>query len=325
MATTEYTTASAERVQLWAKKIWLEMPREIFWGKFMKENDLNSPIEVKRDLEGNPGDRLTFYLANKLDGAGVAGDNILEDNEEQLVTNTDDVTLDQRRNAVRLKGQLSEKRTAFDQRAVAKSQLKTWLAEVIDDDLFSQFDTAPSTTIFGGNVASLALLTAGGVITPALMDRLVAKSAKADPKIWPVKINGEDYFVLVIHTDVAFDLERDSEWNQTIRDAGVRGDQNKIFTGRYGMYRGTVIHAHEKVPVGTDAGAGGNVAYASNMFLGRQAGCFAWGKRPEAWEKEFDYGNSIGFAIGAIWGFTKAVFNGTDHAYIALRTARTNV
>lgn len=321
---TEYTTASAERVQLWAKKIWLEMPREIFWGKFMKENDMNAPIEVKRDLEGNPGDVLTFYLANKLDGQGVSGDDTLEGQEEQLVTNTDTVTLDQRRNAVRLKGQLSEKRTAFDQRSVAKSQLKTWLAEVIDDDLFTQFDTSPSTVVFGGSVASLAALAAGNVITPALIDRCVAKSAKADPKIWPIRVNGEDYYVLVIHTDTAYDLEQDSTWHAAQRDAGVRGDENKIFTGRHGMWRGTVIHTHEKVPVGTDAGSGGNVPYASNMFLGRQAGCFAWGKRPEAWEKEFDYGNSIGFAIGAIWGFTKAVFDGTDHAYIALRVARTN-
>ena len=63
MATTEYTTASAERVQLWAKKIWLEMPREIFWGNFMKENDLNSPIEVKVCQKN--AQALTYKLNNK--------------------------------------------------------------------------------------------------------------------------------------------------------------------------------------------------------------------------------------------------------------------
>ena len=324
MAETEYTTASSERVQVWAKRLWVEMPREIFWGRFMKENDMNAIIEVRRDLEGVPGDVYNYSLSRKLTGAGVTGDNQLEGSEEQLNTFQDTVTLDQRRNAVRLKGQLSMKRTAYDQPGQAKGHLKTWLAEVIDDDIFSKLDTNASTIQFGGNRASLAALTTADVITPTLIDRCVGRAAKADPKIWPVKVNGEAYFVLVIHTDVAFDLEQDGTWHQTQRDAGVRGDENKIFTGRYGMWRATVIHAHEKVAVANDGG-GGAVPYASNLFLGQQAGLFAWGRRPFAWEKEFDYGNSPGYAIGAIWGFKKSVFNAVDHALIALRTARTNL
>lgn len=325
MALTEYTTASPERVQLWAKKLWVEMPREIFWGKFMKENDTNAIIEVRRDLEGGPGDILNFDLARKLAGAGVSGDEMLEGSEEQLVTYQDDVTLDQRRNAIRLKGQLSQKRTAFDQPEISRTHLRTWLAEAIDDDIFTKMDANPSTIIFGANRASLATLTAADFITPAIIDRCVAKAHKADPKIWAVRVNGEDYFVLVIHTDVAYDLEQDATWHAAQRDAGVRGDENKIFTGRHGTWRGTLVFVHEKVPVAATAGAGGDIPWASNYFLGRQAGLYVWGKRPQAWEKEFDYGNSIGFAIGAIWGFTKAVFNATDHALISLRTARTNI
>ena len=48
--------------------------------------------------------------------------------------------------------------------------------------------------------------------------------------------------------------------------------------------------------------------YASNMFMGRQAGCFAWGKRPEAWEKEFDYNNQPGISVAKILGFLKPQF-----------------
>ena len=325
MATTEFTTASAERVQLWSKKLWLEMPRQIFWGKLMKENDDNAPIEVRRDLEANPGDKLTFTLSNKLTGDGVSGDTVLEGQEEQLPFYSDDVTVDQRRNAVRLQGQMSEKRTAFDQRTPAKSHLRTWLAEKIDDDIFTKMTTSPTTSVFGGNVASVATLTTAGVITTALMDRCVAKAHKALPKIWPVKIGGDEHWVLVIHTDVAFDLQQDTTWNTTQRDAGVRGMENLIFQGKHGTWRGIVLHAHEKVPVASDGGSGGDVPYASNIFMGRQAGLFVWGRRPSAAEKLFDYDNSIGFAIGAIWGVTKATFQAQDHASIALITARTNV
>lgn len=325
---TEFTTASPERVELWAKKLWIEMPREIFWGRFMKEGDdaMNSIIEVKRDLEGGPGDKLTFSLSSKLDGAGVSGDDTLEGQEEQMNFYSDDVTLDQRRNAVRLKGQLSEKRTAFDQRPAAKTQLKTWLAELIDDGIFTQFDTSPTTVVFGGATAtSVATLTTADQITPAKIDSLVAKAQKADPKIWPVRVGGGDYYVLVMHTDVAYDLRNDTTW-QGYQQNGAQepAEKNPIFNGRFGLYNKTILFDHEKVPIANNGGSGGDVPYASCPFLGRQAGLFAWGKRPEAWEKEFDYGNSIGFAIGAIWNFTKAVFNGSDYAMIALRVARTN-
>ena len=323
MALTEITTGATETVKRWASRVWAEMPRTIFWGRFMQESD-QAIIEVKRDLEGTTGDVLNFTFSKKLRGAGVENDDDLEGQEEELEYFSDTVTLRQRRNAVRLKGAMSERRTAFDQRKDSKSHLKTWMAETIDDFIFTQFDTNPTTTVFGGGRTSTALLIVTDLMTPTLIDQAVAKAKKADPKIWPVSVSGKDHYVLVIHTDSGYDLQRNSEWNQTQRDAGVRGDDNNIFTGAFGEWRGVVIHEHEKVPVSTTYGAGGDVPGASNMFLGMQAGLFAWGKRPEAWEKEFNYGASVGFAIGAIWDFTKAVFDGADHSYIAIRVARTN-
>ena len=74
----------------------------------------------------------------------------------------------------------------------------------------------------------------------------------------------------------------------------------------------------------TTWGAAADQSGATNMFLGRQAGLFAWGKRPEWWEKEFDYGSRQGFAIGAIYDMTKAVFDSVDHAVIEARTYRTS-
>ena len=71
MADTEFLTGAAETAKRWAAKIWTEMPREIYWGKFMREGDMNAIIEVKRDLEGQPGDRLTFTLATKLTGGEI--------------------------------------------------------------------------------------------------------------------------------------------------------------------------------------------------------------------------------------------------------------
>lgn len=118
MALTEFISSNAATVQRWAEKLWIEMPREIYWGKFMREGTIDTIIEVKRDLEGKPGDKLSYTLLRKLAGGGVLGDSQLEGQEEQMVTYTDTLTLDQVRNAVRLAGRLSERRTAFGKSVV---------------------------------------------------------------------------------------------------------------------------------------------------------------------------------------------------------------
>ena len=327
MADTEFATGAAETVKRWAAKLWVEMPREIYWGKFMKENDMNAVIEVKRDLEGNPGDQLTFTLLRKLSGAGVTGDDVLEGQEEQMNHFSDTVTLDQVRNAVRLKGRLSERRTAFDQRMGAKTVLKSWLAEYIDDDVFTQFTTGTAATriVYGGDATSTASIDSGDTITVAKIESVVARAQKATPKIWPVKTEEGEFYIACLHTDVGYDLRQSTQWLDASQEAGPRDyGRNNLFTGRLGIVGGTVVHAHEKIPVTTVWGSAADQPGATNLFLGRQAGLFAWGKRPEWWEKEFDYGARTGFAIGAIWDFTKAVFDAVDHAITEIRTYRTN-
>ncbi len=324
MADTEFLTGAAETVKRWATMLWQEAPELIYWGQFMKE-DMNAIIQVKRDLEGQPGDELTFTLLRKLSGAGVSGDAVLEGNEEQMNHYSDTVVLDQRRNAVRLKGRLSERRTAFDQRKNAKDVLKTWLAETIDDDIFTQFDTNPTSVVFGAGATSTATIVSTSTMTLALIDAAVAKAKKAAPKIWPVRVENRDYYVVCMHTDVEYDLRQSTAWQDNHQEAGPREyGTNAIFVGGMGVHGGAVLHSHVKVPIATTWGATGNETGASNLFLGRQAGLFAWGARPEWWEKEFDYNNRVGFAIGAIWDFTKAVFNGNDHGFMAIRTYRTN-
>lgn len=326
MADTEFLTGAAETVKRWAAALWQESVREIEWGKFMGE-DPNSIIQVKRDLEGQPGDNLTFTLRRRMAGAGVTGDDVLEGNEEQLNYFSDTITLEQTRAAVRLKGRLSERRTAFNQRTDAKDALKTWLAELIDDDIFTQFDTAPAATrtLFGGTATSTATIDSTSTITIAKLEQAKARAQKAAPKIWPTRTDEGQYFVAVLHTDVLYDLQQTATWLDDTQEAGPRDyKSNDLFTGRAGVRRGIVIHAHEKIPISTTYGSAADQPGASNFFLGRQAGLFGWGAKPEWWEKEFDYGNRVGFAIGAIWDFTKAVFDGVDHGFIAIRTYRTN-
>mgnify|MGYP001611696902 FL=1 len=323
-ALTTFAVGDAATAKRWARQTWIEAVREIYFGKFMRSNDKNALIDVKEDLEGQPGDRLTFYLTRKLSGDGRSGDDTLENNEEAMNTYIQNITIDQRRNAVRTAGRMSERRTAFNQRDAAKDVLKTWMAETIDNDIFTVLDTSPTRVLYGGtSTATTDITTASGI---AITDpnRIVARARKVTPKIWPVRVDNRDWYILLLHTDVGYDLSIIQRFQEAQQRARPGGDENPLFSGALGTWGGCIIHSHENVPTATTWGAAGTLTGAANFFMGRQVGCFAWGARPEWWEKEFDYGAQVGFAIGSVWGFAKSTFNAADHSFISFRTFRTN-
>lgn len=317
-------------VTRWAREVWVEMPKLIYWSKFMSD-DLNSIIQRKKDLEANPGDKIFFSFIRKLTpgvagGFGATGDTTLEGKESSPATYTDDVIIDQKRNAVKV-ATMAERRTAFDQRDTARQLLSTWIAETIDADIFTAFAVNPSNVMYGGAATSLATLSAGDTMTTALLTKAKTRAKKGPGgnwKVWPVQIGGAEYYVCVVHPDQEHDLKVfDAAWAQAQREAQLRGPENPIFRGALGVWDGVIIHSHENISTFSNGG-GGTLEGARAMFLGRQAMAFAWGKRPFWVEKEFDYGAQTGFASGAIWGQKKAVFNSIDNAYAEIVTARTN-
>ncbi|KKM79422.1 hypothetical protein LCGC14_1350100 [marine sediment metagenome] len=322
---TNIAAGAAEAAQRWAEDIWLELPERVFWGRYMN-TDVNAVIQVKQDLEAQQGEVITFTLARQLTGGGTAGDAALEGNEEAIAFFSDTVTLDQFRNAVRLNGRLAEKRPAFDMRTTAKQLLKDWLAAFIDDRIFTALSTTPTRAVFGGDATSTATIETGDFLNLALISRAKTLARKATPQIFPVNVDGSDYFLLVVSPDSLHDLKvNDANWAQAQREAQVRGESNPLFTGAEGIWDGVLIRSSTRVAVATNFGAGANLNGSDNLFCGRQAGVFAWGRKPEWVEQAFDYANKTGFAIGAIFEVTKAVFNAADNGVIAVRTFRGNI
>ncbi len=156
------------------------------------------------------------------------------------------------------------------------------------------------------------------------MDTKVLDAAKqmaklASPKIRPIRINGKEYYVVILHPYDATNLRQDPVWNQAQRDANVRGEDNPIFSGALGIYNGMVIHEHEYVYRTND---GSGAAYvARNILCGQQAAVIGWGANVAWVEKSFDYGNSWGISCGAIFGIQKPVFNSLDYGVITMFTA----
>lgn len=364
-------SASGNRAQLWDKKLFTDAIAGMFFTKnnLMGEGE-NNVIQVKLDLATKKGDRLTVPLTTKLSGNGVSGDGELEGNEEIINAYSDAIVIDQIRNAVRLTGKLDEQKNAYDMRRDAKAKLQIWLQEFLERQIFMKLagvnnllindvngivvagnavwsnapDRVPNadeTAGYGARylcadyTSGAASLADTDIMTPALISRAKTKAMLANPKVLPLRVEGKDVYVMFIHPWQAYDLKQSPVWTQAQREAGVRGDMNKIFTGALGMWDGVVVYEHEYVPFLDISVAGYNyytaaagVQFSYDCFrallCGRQAGIFMKANNPSGWtEEEFDYGNKTGFAVNLIGGVQKITFNSKDFGVIAVDTVAT--
>jgi len=328
MADWTWTTADALTAQTWSKRWWIEAKTEsYFYGQgLVGRDETNSIIIEFPDLDQNQGYRHHFGQVRNLSGAGVAGDNDMEGNEEVPNVYEESIDLNQKRNAIRTAGKLSEQYPSDKAvRKWATELLKRWMAETIDQDLFTAIANSPTKALYGGDATLTTDIEAGDYMTLALVSKAKAYARKATPKITGVSIKGKKYHVVVMSPDQAFDLaERDAAWGQAQREARDKGLDNPIFTDALGMWRGCVLHEHERVPISTTYGAGANLNGAEALFMGAGTAGIAYAKKKIWQEKDFDYGNKVGFCIGAIYGVAKAIFNAADNAVVALYTYRTN-
>jgi N4-gp56 family major capsid protein len=332
------TWASGLQVSRWAKQLWYEAGKEIYFKKFMGEGS-NFMIHEKNELDNADGKDVTVGLLMNPSGTGVTGDDTLEGNEEKLVTYSQTVTLQRVRNAFRNTGKFDDKKVLYSFRKEALGSLSLWLAEKVDSDIFTALTASPTRTFRADNggdsvnsrlneSSTSAQLVAADLITPA--DISVLKKAAKTPKgsnevkIRPIRVGGEEYYILLIHPEQAYDLSRNSEWRQNMREAAPRGSDNPIFKGMLGRIDNVVIHEHELITTSNSYG-GGSVHGAQALFLGAQAGIFANSGEPEWVEKTFDYGNQLGVAGGLMYKAAKSKFNSEDFACISYYTACTRM
>lgn len=343
MATTQYGVNHPLAVKLWSKKLFYESLKQCWMNKFFG-NDSNSLIQIKEDTQKSAGDRITQGLRMQLTGNGVEGDNTLEGNEEALATYSDNLLINQLRHAVRSDGKMSEQRVPFSVREEARLGLQDWWADRIDTAAFNQLagNTGVTDTRFTGHNATVAFSTnnvvypngltteaqvasasASNVMQLKFIDWAVEKARTNTPAVRPLKVDGEDKYVMFLHPYQVVDLRTNSNTGQwlDIQKAAMQGGQiskNPIYTGALGEYNGVVLHESTRVPAVT---AGVRRA----IFCGAQAGMLAFGQgggqnKMEWVEEMFDYGNQLGVSAGMIWGLKKTIFNSQDFGTIVVPT-----
>ncbi len=323
--------ADGLQVERWSKELFHETNKELFWQKFMGTGS-NNIIQVKNELNAKKGDTINFGLRYRLSGDGVANDNTLEGNEENMPIKNYSVTVSQLRNAVRSEGEEFEGKYLYSFRMEALDALKVWLSEKKDSYFFDALAVSPSNVVG----TAKASLTSSDLITPELISKAKARAklpTAGHQRIRPVRVEGKSYYFMLISEEQAYDLKRNAEWIQSHREAGPRGSTNPIFTDALGEYDGVVLHSHEEVST-FDDGGGASVHGAMASLIGAQAMVMAQNRQTQWREKTFDYGNELGISGGfmcnrydasATGGNIKTVFDSKDFAHIAVYTACTDL
>lgn len=341
MAKFALNTSDASVRKAYEEKLFRDAKKEMYFDKFMGE-DASSACQVKTELEKKRGDTVTIGLRMRLTGAGVTSGQTLEGNEEALDIYTDTVALEQYRHAVRDDGGMTRQRAMFSVSQEQEASIKDWLAEKQDLLCFNELlvNKTPTRVAYPDGTAGAlsytstpataksALSAANSQITPNFISYVKTLAKTGRSRAWvpirPLKIGGEEFFVLLCHPDVMFDLKTDSNFQQARREAEKRGKDNPLFKNATACWDGVVIHEHENCPIGTDGG-GGSVAWATCALMGQQALTWAWGKKPRTIMKDFDYENEHSVAVDFIAGVNKNQFNSEDYGSLAVYVARTNV
>lgn len=340
MAKTAFATDNPLTKKLYDEKLFRDAVKQAYFDKFMGTTS-DSLIMSKTELTKAKGDAVTMGLRMRLTGTGVISGQALEGNEEKLVTHSQAISLEQYRHAVRDDGEMTRQRAMFSIDEESQMALKDWGTEKIDQLMFDALFAAPTKVFYHvsgavSHATTLAIarskltVAANSLLTPTLISAMRtyartggARSGLTTP-LRPITVEGKKYYCLLVHPDALYDLKRDATFATAMREAQERGPSNPLFQGSTAIWDGVVIHEHESVPIITNGG-GGAIPCSDGIFMGAQAGLFAWGKRPEVKTKKFDYDNENGYAWGMIGKAAKAVFNARDFGSFGVAISRSSI
>jgi len=336
--------ATGLTVEQWDDEFFTEyLTENRFSGEF--GTDESSIIQVKEDLTKKKGDRINFALVNKLTNAAITGSNVLEGNEERMDSRSFEITVNKRRNGVRV-AEIDEQYSAIDLRQAAKSVLKDWsmkdTEKLIVQGLASingtnYADASEATkdawlvdnsdrVLFGAasagytdHSADLALLdlSADTLTATALSKMKYMARVTANPKIRPIRseANGRHYYIAYVDPRLFRDLknETSSPIRQAQREVSLEMENNRLFKGGDLLWDGIIIKEIPEIydELGTtlaNKGDSATVEVGTIFLCGAQAVGAAYARRWRSREETFDYGDKQGVAIDSIYGIKKMQF-----------------
>ena len=362
MANTNFSALTSEQLTIWSRDFWRVARNMSFINQFAGSGPNAMVQRISELTQSEKGARAVITLLADMTGDGIVGDNTLEGNEEALRAYDIVVQLDQLRFANRLSGRLADQKSVVNFREHSRDALAYAMADRIDQLAFLTMagvsygvknNGSLRTSLGSGqNLSDLAFsgdvsaptsnrhrrydatngIVAGDVTAVAAADTLDYKAIvqlKAYAKDNYIRgmrgAGNEEVYHLFISPQVMADLKLDSDFLANVRNAGIRGPNNELFSGSSSlMVDGVMVHEFRHVfnTSGATSGASGNAGsngykWGANadvngsacLFVGAQGLAMADIGLPEIVEDSFDYGNQNGISIGKIFGFKKPVYH----------------
>ena len=305
--------------KVWAKKVWHEGVKDSYFDKFTAMDGSNV-VHQNKDLTNVKGDSVVFGLMMNLNGPGVEGNRQKLSGAEDTL-NIYDFTVQTQlvRNAVS-RFEADDQRSQFDMLKEIKVVLKQWLSDWLDNKLISKLSFNPSNgeVLYASAAGTQSSITANDKLTTTIISRAKRKAMMHAPKVQPIKVDGMDKYIMLVHPWAARDLKDDPKWLAAQQNANIRGSKNPIFTGALGEYDGVILYEYERVQTGNIGASSANVC--QNLLLGKQAACFAVARPAKHIEQTDDYGNIAGNGIAFYGAVEKTKFNGLDYGIINVMT-----
>ena len=324
MGQTVYGVNHPQAVRHWAGALFASTMRESFLYRNMMEQAsmieeagdqmANAPVVVINDLTKNQGDRVSFDIYIQLTGRPTFGDDILENNLEDLSSFTDEIRINQLRHGVDAGGVMSQKRVLQNLRKTAKGKLQQYFSQYFDQAGIttlsggrgvspqllipmgasaaikdgSPYDSYDSGHIrYGGDAVSKATLEAADLMSLSVLNKLLTYTksngggADGVVGITPLDKGGEDDYKLIMSPHQEHSLRTNTntgDWMDIQKAAaGANGYGNNLFKNTLGVYRGIHMREYQHVVQFDDYGASQNLDAHRAVFMGRQALAVAFG------------------------------------------------
>lgn len=283
----ETTLATASEKQVWVTSYFQEYVRQSRFMPYMTNADLNKGgiILTKFQREEEAMRTINIPFIGRLKAAGVTGATVLDGNEEELTNYNCPITIDWRRNAIRLPKSTTF-RTEINLWDAARDALRVWESEKLRDDIIKamssmvvdtngtcvNFDVATvaqqntwcaavnDRVLFGGAISHYSATFATGLGNVATTDKASAfimslgkRIAKlADPHIRPFRAtegDGREFYVAFHGARTFRDLKADTTIVTANTQARAREStgmkENPLFQDGDLIYDGVI---HREIP-----------------------------------------------------------------------------
>lgn len=347
MAVRQPATGASTVAKQWllSEDCFVESMRQTYLSRFVGSDGEPSIVRLLTKLKKEKGDVINYQLRAKITGDGFTEGQAITGNEQALTYYNDSVTINELHQAVRVPGEntIYTQREYLDQYGDAKPELTRWFAERLDDWFFNHLcaRTTETNGVKNGFNTPTAIdsdhkliisgvdesaLSSSNPMTLAFIDKMATKAATISNPIRPIRVDGEDFYVLFMHDQQAYDLRTASSGNTwwTIQQnllSGGYAEKAGIFTGALGVFNGVVLHKTNRIKYGIQSSASTTASYRS-VLCGADAATLAFGKAVsgemgenavpmKVAEESFDYGRERGVAGTLVGGLKAAVFNST--------------